>query len=111
MSIKYPNPCVRCGFCCITTICPAAKELGYNDSPCPLLSFDNEDNAVCRIVAEYPETLEVMGIGKGCCIKARAYKDGIEYDFASLPPEIKKTVAKSIRKEIYECNREKTKIS
>jgi len=40
-----------------------------------------------------------MGIGKGCCIKARAFKDGIEYDFASLPAEVKQKLVQSLRKE------------
>ena len=41
--------------------------------------------------------MEMMGVGKGCCIKARAFKDGVEYDFASLPKELKFHVVKGVR--------------
>jgi hypothetical protein len=32
--------------------------------------------------------------GRGCCIKARAYRGGVEYDFSSLPVELKRNAAK-----------------
>jgi len=40
-----------------------------------------------------------LGIGQGCCIKARAYAQGVEYDFATLPAEIKKSLAQKRRKQ------------
>jgi hypothetical protein len=50
MTSEYPNPCCRCGFCCISTICPVAKYLGA-EYPCPYLSFEG-DISTCRLVVE-----------------------------------------------------------
>jgi len=33
---------------------------------------------------------DLIPVGEGYCIKARAYKDGIEYDFAALPDQLKR---------------------
>lgn len=93
----YPNTCVRCGFCCISAICPAAQELGYHKPPCPLLVFDNQ-TASCQIILQYPELADIMGIGKGCCIKARAYRNGVKYDYASLKDSEKLAFVSSIRR-------------
>ena len=95
MTNEYPNPCCRCGFCCISTICPVAKSLGA-EYPCPYLSFEG-NISTCGLAV--PGAEKFMGIGKGCCIKARAFKDGIEYDFASLPAEVKQKLVQSLRKE------------
>jgi hypothetical protein len=87
------------------------KTIGDFGAPCPYLEFEN-DNAVCKLAevlcdltpcyvgkALYSKetVLEMFGIGKGCCIKARAYKNGKEYDFASLPEAVKKVVVKERR--------------
>lgn len=96
-SIKYPNPCVRCGLCCIAETCPIGQKI-YNVhkyDPCPGLGWDG-NLAICKLVNE--NTKEVVGVGAGCCIKARAYKNGIEYDFASLSKEAKLLAVKEIRK-------------
>lgn len=65
--------------------------------PCPALYFDN-DQAGCGIAHV------VDGMGEGCCIKARAFRNGKQYDFASLNPKMKKHIAQSIlyqkRKEV-----------
>ena len=106
---EYPNPCVRCGFCCLSETCPAGKKIFGTDwyEPCIGLRF-NGDEAECVLVVETIKSklslkkkailMEMMGIGKGCCIKARAYKDGVEYDFASLPAELKYSVVRGMRK-------------
>lgn len=94
----YPTPCCRCGFCCLSAICPAAQELGHHKPPCPLLSFDENGQASCQIVTEYPQLTEIMGIGKGCCIKARAYRNGVKYDYASLPASEKLAFVSNLRK-------------
>jgi hypothetical protein len=95
MTSEFPNPCCRCGYCCISTICPVAKYLGA-EYPCPYLSFEG-DISTCRLVVDGFNEI-FMGVGKGCCIKARCFKDGVEYDFASLPAEIKWKLAQSLRK-------------
>jgi hypothetical protein len=75
--------------------------------PCPGLRFEG-DEAVCQLVldlissslsAEKADKIrQLMGIGTGCCIKARAFKDGKEYDFASLSKEMKVKVVKGTRR-------------
>lgn len=107
METTYPNPCTRCGMCCLTEVCPILIDLIRVDPgpPCPMLSFDG-DVASCdlvkgdmwRIVGGTRKTVEgVLGFGQGCCIKARAYKDGQEYDFASLPAELKVKAVRQVR--------------
>jgi len=92
---EYPYPCCRCGFCCLSETCPAVRELlgiGKHD-PCPELSFDG-DVATCRIALAIPE---MVGAGAGCCIKARAIKGGVTYDFAALPLNLKRSIAQARR--------------
>jgi len=107
----YPNPCCRCGFCCLTETCPVGMsyfEISKAD-PCLALFFDG-DEATCTLVASFkydpfdrgkllaPDLRrKLFGIGTGCCIKARAFKDGKEYDFASLSPELKRKAAAGLR--------------
>lgn len=86
---EFPNPCCRCGFCCLSTMCPIGEALYGKQKWCPALSFDGFV-ATCAI-ADY-----LVPIGDGCCIKARAYKDGKEYDFASLPPELKRRAVRDL---------------
>jgi len=47
--VTFPNNCTRCGFCCITVVCPIAIELGVSpyDLPCPLLDYDKNGEATC----------------------------------------------------------------
>lgn len=94
MTEQYPNPCCRCGFCCMAETCIVAWEL-YGipkNTSCPFLEYDTEKmEATCTITHT-----GLIGIGKGCCIKARCFKDGVQYDFASLPDEMKKNVALSV---------------
>lgn len=88
---KYPTTCCRCGFCCINEPCPISKEMGMANGGCQALDYDGVE-ATCKL-ATTRATKAILGIGQGCCMKARCYKDGIEYDFASLPPHIKRRVA------------------
>jgi len=63
--------------------------------PCPGLKFNDEGIATCKLVDAAKGTeqegmvMEAFGIGAGCCIKARYFKDGIVYNYAALPPRIK----------------------
>jgi len=95
--MEYPNKCCRCGFCCLTEQCPVSISLyGDNFDVCPALVF-NGDVAACLIVKEIPG---LVPVGDGCCIKARAYKDGVEYDFASLSPELKRQAVNDLRRRL-----------
>lgn len=89
MSSSFPNECCRCGYCCLHVTCPIGQEIYGDSRPCPALSFNN-NMASCELAGIVP-------VGDGCCIKARAYKNGIEYDFASLPSFLKIIVARSLK--------------
>jgi hypothetical protein len=102
---EYPNPCCRCGFCCIAETCPVGMRIYRvsKHSDCPGLRFDG-DEAICNAIEickswniPHETALEIMGVGKGCCISARAFKDGEEYDFAGLNPEIKREIVRNYR--------------
>lgn len=103
-NLKYPEPCCRCGACCVFETCPTATNLfGLpKNAPCPELIFDG-DVAICKPYVVLKDLVDdedlnpVFGIGAGCCIKARCFKDGVEYDFASLPPETKISVVRGMR--------------
>jgi len=107
----FPNPCCRCGFCCLDRTCPVGQlvfRIGEHD-PCPALRFEGDftvdpetlkavenpgRRAVCLLALEDPDTI---GVGVGCCIKATCYKEGVAYDFAALPPVLKFHVAQKRR--------------
>ena len=94
MTKQFPHKCCRCGFCCMSGTCPVGI-VYYNiqgNQPCPSFKYDTTTmEATCELAY-----LGIIGIGKGCCISARCFKDGVQYDFASLPEEIKKGVALSV---------------
>lgn len=98
----FPYPCTRCGFCCLSIPCPLAiiiHGIGKSD-PCPSLSFDDSGAASCALVARVlamGKDPASIGIGKGCCVKARAIAGGETYDFASLPPETKHGIVDRVR--------------
>jgi len=90
--MKYPNKCCRCGFCCIVTVCPIGEAVyGEDIERCPALSFDKSQTAFCELTKK-----NLIPIGDGCCISAKAFKDGKQYDYASLSKEIKYKVVKGI---------------
>ena len=89
---QYPYPCCRCGFCCLAQTClmgQAVYGVGQHD-PCPGLSFQG-DLATCELALKEPQAI---GVGAGCCIKARAIKGEKAYNFASLPPVLKRHVVR-----------------
>ena len=102
--MKFPNECIRCGMCCLSERCFIITEL-FNiekKGKCPKLYFI-DDIANCSLFDmieedERESARKVFGIGAGCCIEARVYKDGVEYDFASLPKEKKLLAVKQIRR-------------
>lgn len=88
---QFPNECCRCGFCCIVETCPVAQFMYNIDKayPCPELDYDPETMvATCNLNGKTN-----VGIGTGCCMAARCFKDGVQYDFASLDESVKKEVA------------------
>jgi len=77
----------------MTRLCPAAKALGYNATPCPLLLWEDE-LATCSLVASVDHPNELLGIGAGCCITAVAVNHtGVGVNFAALPPALKRQLA------------------
>ena len=101
--VKYPNPCCRCGFCCLSETCPVgiwAYGIAKHEK-CPGLSFDGNGIADCALVPQ-----KLVPIGDGCCIKARAFKDGKQYDFASLSPAMKKMAVRQLRRKLWESQPE-----
>lgn len=74
--MNFPHECARCGFCCLAQLCPAMRQGAAR--PCTHLSF-NGDEANCHLAPL------IVPVGDGCCIKARAYRKGEEFDFAGLP--------------------------
>lgn len=88
----YPYKCCRCGFCCLHTTCVVGQAVYGPVQPCPALSF-TDDIASCKLAGTVP-------VGDGCCIAARAYKNGAEYDFAALPPELKCIVARDLKQKL-----------
>lgn len=91
----FPHECCQCGFCCISSTCPVGQLVFsiQKYDPCPALKF-RDDVAICQLALHDPETI---GVGAGCCIKARAYAGGVEHDFASLPFNIKIQLAQRSR--------------
>jgi len=98
--MKFPNKCCRCGMCCLSEVCSIGQEHYRVEkySKCPGLLF-NGSIATCNIV-------DVIPIGDGCCIKAKAYKDGIEFNVADLPVIMKFGIVQDIKlKKILALNR------
>ena len=94
---EFVPACCRCGFCCITTPCAAARQmwaqcgqppLGAN-VPCPFLIMHGQ-RATCGI-ADHPAIK--ASFGAGCCVKARfVLPDASQVGFAQAPDEIKRMV-------------------
>ena len=73
---------------CLDRTCPIGKSFfGNGNGLCPALTVT--EVATCGLVGRSMELDFALRISAGCCIKARAYKDGVEYDFAALPKEMK----------------------
>ena len=107
----YPNKCCQCGACCIFQTCPIGRwtyKVSNKHARCPGLRFDGdvaickpfEDReAVCKALnLPTQELYEAFGIGAGCCILAHWFKDGVDYNFADLPDEVKIESVRQIRK-------------
>lgn len=97
---EYPNKCTRCGMCCIQETCPDSMRLhGISKSTlCPELSI-RDNIATCKLVTGDKIIADLMGIGAGCCIKARARVaiSGEFVDFSSLSKEKKQNIVNLVR--------------
>jgi len=91
--MKYPNKCVRCGLCCLSETCPVGMDVYGIEKhiKCPALRFER-NKATCLLAIA-----GLVPIEDGCCIAARAFKDGVQYDFAGLSKELKINVVQSVR--------------
>ena len=92
---KFPHKCCQCGMCCLSMTCEIGQLIFdiRRDELCHALVFEG-DVAVCKL-APY-----AVPVGDGCCIRARAYRDGVKYDFASLPPDKKKLAVEQVQKRV-----------
>ena len=89
----HPYPCTRCGYCCLIQPCKASISLGLvKNGSCVMLDFGRtgHDVATCNLAMSAPDH---VGIGHGCEVKAYAYLDDIQYDFAMIEPRIKRSTA------------------
>ena len=94
---KYPNECCRCGFCCLAEPCPAELASGHprGNGCCRFLRFNGEQ-AECLLVNVMGR--DEMGIGAGCCIRARVISErGVE-QFAAKSPDYKRRMAQKLKK-------------
>jgi len=98
--MRYPYKCTRCGYCCLSTPCPIIKFLIPDVEQCPFFDLDREGVAYCHLVY-----LGVVPKGDGCCIKARCFRGNDVYDFAALPPEIKRDLALNLKRRNNEQNK------
>lgn len=118
-TVETVPACCRCGVCCLSEPCsvgvlaygiPPGPDLGHTKGRCPGLSFDAGGLAVCAVIADkggefsdvwqairastWDERARVMGFGVGCCIRARAFWDGKQSNFATLPAAVKRWVSR-----------------
>ena len=96
----FRHPCTRCGYCCTVEPCPIAQEFhAPAEGNCPYLEIGDGDKASCVLMAYEPKMKTVMGVGAGCCMKARCMTpDGDVYDFSGLDPLLKRAMAISNQK-------------
>ena len=109
------HPCCRCGVCCLSSTCGIAQDIfGIgSQTPCPALAFDSEGLAICKLALENKEMAIILGVGIGCCLKARCIKNGmlVESQFRTLPDQHKLIIAEQIKKNIFKKDIFKKKVS
>ncbi len=92
----YEMPCNNCGFCCLIQLCKTAQQLygAPRNRRCPALIFEGNKSR-CGVLVAAPQHLKDqvsrnIGAGEGCSISAKVRgADGVFYDFAKLPDEVK----------------------
>lgn len=93
----YENQCCNCGFCCIMENCPIAMKkfnIPKFGVKCPALIFNHLMQSSCQLAAT-AFTRHMLGIGVGCCIKARVFMKGEEKNFAACNEALKFEASKS----------------
>lgn len=106
MSKEFPDKCVRCGFCCLSTACPLAIEYipgAEENKPCPALEFERNGIAKCGLYAKLDKSLRgaignVLGFGKGCCTAAMMLNTstGKTVNFSSMKKGQKQAIVRGI---------------
>lgn len=94
----YPHKCSRCGMCCLVTPCKVAMQLMPSmkkGTRCGWLEIDDAGLATCPCVRG-PNTEEIFGIGKGCCISAKTVTSEGVRDYAAAPEDYKREMVKHV---------------
>ena len=99
--MKFDRECCQCGMCCLSEVCAAGlSRYGITDAEkkqrCPGLQFDG-DKSACEIALSFPELMKPLGIGAGCCIKARVMLPAGVLAFDQLPDDVKVHLAQRVR--------------
>jgi len=57
----FPNPCNRCGFCCLIQLCKVAQHLfgGEKNRRCPAVRFNGTESR-CGVLEDLPQHAEVI---------------------------------------------------
>jgi len=101
---KYPNPCARCGACCVATPCPIGLlfvEGAVKGQPCPAVRFHRQTGEAKCLMLErshfsseemYQQALREMGVGTGCCMLGEAVDldSGARIPWAEMPGHLKR---------------------
>jgi hypothetical protein len=61
---EYPNPCTKCGFCCLVETCPIGidyHKLSDKYQPCPSLGFDENGIGECALYASLRDQILYPG--------------------------------------------------
>jgi hypothetical protein len=87
--------------CCLNEVCHAGLvkfKITFADRKqrCPGLQFDG-DKSSCAIVLQCPDLSEPMGMGQGCCIKARVASPAGVVAFENLDGDLKIVIAQKVR--------------
>jgi hypothetical protein len=94
----YPHKCSRCGMCCLVTPCKVAMTIDPSMEKgmrCRLLMLGDNGITTCPLVVG-PDTEEIFGIGKGCCISAKTVTSEGIMDYAASTAEHKREMVKHV---------------
>jgi hypothetical protein len=101
---EFSSRCARCGLCCLTFTCQVGQwlfKVGEDTRPCPGLKFVGDEAgcnayefAVRQVGKEQADS--AMGIGVGCCIKAKGYDSEKDTNYATYPPYKKRAYVQEL---------------
>lgn len=103
-TLMYDRKCCRCGMCCLSEVCPAGLvrygiKAADKKQPCPGLKYEGAQSS-CEIAKTWPQLMVGLGIGAGCCIKARVLSPGGVVAFEELEDREKISLADRVRKKL-----------